>query len=260
MLGIQDLQLANNRLLGLFLWLLGLLLWIALMSVFWVSAIIDESKPPLSKTVRGSWLIIVVSTQPLAALGSLLAPEYPNWAERFTFLSLSFYLLGSVLYLMFIGLIVFRLVFFTLTPAEFTPAYWINMGAAAITTLAGASLILHGTQRHFLREILPFMKGLSLLFWVVGTGWIALLTLIEIWRYLYKRFPLTYEVEQWCMVFPLGMYGVCTWQLEKAMDLPFLASLSKTFFAVVLLAWAVVFVGMIRKLCTTLSCCTVEKG
>jgi len=259
-LGIQGVQLANNRLLGLSLWLLGLLLWIALMGVFWLLAITNESKPPLREAVHGSWLIIVVATQSLAVLGSLLAPVFPSWEERLAFLSLMFYLFGGALYLMFIGLIVYRLIFVALMRAEFTPAYWINMGAAAITTLAGASLILHGAQWHCLREILPFMEGLTLLFWAVGTAWIPLLTLMEIWRYLYRRYPVAYEVEQWCMVFPLGMYGVCTWQLEKAMDLPFLASLSKIFLAVALIAWAVVFMGMIRRLGKTLSCRTVENG
>ncbi len=67
------------------------------------------------------------------------------------------------------------------------------MGAVAITTLAGANLMLHAAEWHFLMEVLPFLKGFTLFFWVAGTWWIPLLFILGVWRHLYKRHPLTYD-------------------------------------------------------------------
>jgi Voltage-dependent anion channel len=56
------------------------------------------------------------------------------------FVSLCLFLLGGVLYLILISLIVQRWLFEPMRPAQITPSYWINMGAAAIATLAGTRL------------------------------------------------------------------------------------------------------------------------
>ena len=39
------------------------------------------------------------------------------------------FLLGCMLYILIIALILYRFLFFSLTAPEFTPAYWIDMGA-----------------------------------------------------------------------------------------------------------------------------------
>ena len=58
-----------------------------------------------------------------------------------------------MLYILFIALILYRWMFFPLTPDTLTPSYWINMGALAITTLAGSRLILAAPHWPFLAEI-----------------------------------------------------------------------------------------------------------
>ena len=57
------------------------------------------------------------------------------------FVSLAFYLLGSMLYLVLSALIFFRWVFRPMHLAEMGASWWINMGAVAIATLAGAQLL-----------------------------------------------------------------------------------------------------------------------
>lgn len=80
------------------------------------------------------------------------------------------------------------------------------MGAVAITTLAGSTLILDAEQSALLREFVPFLKGFTLFFWAFGSWWIPLLLILSVWRHLIKRFPLTYGPQFWGIVFPLGMY------------------------------------------------------
>ena len=52
---------------------------------------------------------------------------------------------------------------------------WINMGAMAIATLAGVSLVHEANRLPLLTELLPFLKGVTLLFWTTATWWIPLL-------------------------------------------------------------------------------------
>ena len=153
-----------------------------------------------------------------------------------------------MLYVLIIPLIFYRLTFFSLAPDEFNPLYWINMGAVAITTLAGATLILNIPQWPFLREILPFLKGVTLFFWSVATWWIPFFVILMVWRHWVRRLPIQYTLEYWGMVFPLGMYSVGTFQLAKAAGFSFLVPLSQCFFYLAFAAWLFTFGGLIRRL------------
>ncbi|MDZ7845197.1 MAG: tellurite resistance/C4-dicarboxylate transporter family protein [Anaerolineales bacterium] len=171
------------------LWGLGLILWIILIYIFFTMVTIKEIKPDISKGINGAWLVAVVATQGISILAALVVSEFPDWLDPVLFFALSMYLLGCMLYILIISFIVYRFSSLKLEPEELSPPYWINMGAVAITTLAGSTLILNSARWGFLTSILPFLKGFTLFFWATCTWWIPLLLILGGWRHVIKKFP-----------------------------------------------------------------------
>jgi len=127
------------------------------------------------------------------------------------------------------------------------PPYWINMGAMAISTLAGAVLVSRASDSDLLTALLPFVKGLTLLFWATATWWIPLLVLLGVWRHIVRKVPLTYDVVYWSAVFPLGMYTACTHRLVETVDVPFLDVVPRYFVFLALAAWALTLFGLLWR-------------
>ncbi len=247
-LGSQFVLLDQDMLTGGVLWGVGLVLWLGLIYAIFSLLMTKADKPPLGEGVNGTWLVAVVATQSLSVLGTLLAGSVGNYHETMLFFTLGMYLLGGVLYILIMAMIFYRLLFFPLSAAQLTPPYWISMGAVAITTLAGDTLIINASEWSFLGEILPFLKGLNLLFWVTATWWIPLLVILGAWRHLSKRYPLTYDPMYWSLVFPLGMYTVCTYQLAKALGFQWLYSIPRYFVFVALAAWLITLFGLVYRI------------
>jgi tellurite resistance protein TehA-like permease len=233
---------------ALALWLLGMILWAIIMYTFFTAMTVRENKPSIEAGLNGGWLLAVVATQSISVLGTLLAGRYTGYRELILFFTLCMFLLGCMLYLLLITLIFYRFTFVNVTMAALTPPYWINMGAVAITTLAGARLIISAAELPLLNDILPYLKGFTLFFWSAGTWWIPLLLILGFWRHVYKKFPLKYDPQYWGMVFPFGMYTVCTFQLSKAINLPLLLVIPRYFIYLALAGWIAVSLGLIGTL------------
>jgi tellurite resistance protein TehA-like permease len=99
----------------------------------------------------------------------------------------------------------------------------------AIATLAGSLLVVNAPYAPLLVSLLPFIKGFTLFYWATGTWWIPMLVILALWRYLSRRFALSYNPLYWGAVFPLGMYAASTHVMVEAMGLPFLSGVPTVF-------------------------------
>ncbi|MUV37681.1 putative membrane protein [Lentibacillus sp. JNUCC-1] len=231
-----------------YLWGLAVLLWLVIMYTFFFAVTVRRDKPTLAEGINGAWLIAAVATQSISILGTLLIPFVNHGQSVVLFFTLCMYFLGCMLYLNIITLIFYRFTFLNLKFSALTPPYWINMGAVAITTLAGSTLILHAEHWELIDEITPFLKGFTLFFWITGSWWIPLLFMLMIWRHAVNRYPLTYDPQLWGMVFPLAMYTTSTFQLSKALDFGPLTVIPHFMVYVALLAWVFVMLGLVHHL------------
>ena len=248
-LGCQLILLAAEFHYAMLLWAMSIVLWVGLTYTIFTAFTIKENKPTLDKGITGGWLLAVVATQSLAVLSALVATRFAQpWKLELNFFALSMWLWGGMLYIWMMSLIFYRYTFFNFSPSDLAPPYWINMGAMAISTLAGSLLIANAPDAPFLNSLLPFLKGFTVFYWATGTWWIPMLLVLAAWRYVYKRFPLRYDPQYWGAVFPLGMYAVGTQEMSRVLGLGFLDWLAPLFLGIAAVAWTAAFFGLLRNL------------
>jgi tellurite resistance protein TehA-like permease len=226
-------------------------LWAVLTYGLFCSIVLAGNRP-LLREINGVWLIWVVGTQSVSVLATALAPQLP-WQAVGQILGGAGVLVwgvGVVLYLVLVVIIFLRLFLIETTPAELGPAYWILMGATAISVRAAAGIVAlraAGPTR-LLAEMRPFVVGFSMVLWSFGSWFIPMLVLFGLWRYLVRRYPWTYQPNLWSMVFPLGMYAVASATLGTEIGFDFLPMLASVWVWVGVAGWCVVVVLMVMAL------------
>ena len=219
-------------------------------------SIVAAARRPVLGEINGTWLVWVVATQSLSIVAAAVAPSAPaTWLRAdLPAVAVCLWGLGVMLYLVFIVIIFLRLLLIEVTPAEMGPAYWIAMGATAISVRAAAGILaLHDSRSTVLVAVMrPFVVGLSVVLWAFGTWWIPLLVLLGIWRYVLRRYPRTYEPRLWNVVFPLGMYTVASFSLGQLPGLGFMASVARGWVWVGVAAWVGVLLLMVDATARTL--------
>jgi tellurite resistance protein TehA-like permease len=224
----------------------SLALWFILVYGFLSAVTVSIGKPDLEHGLNGAWLLLVVATESIAVLAGFVAVEF-GAPPPLVFGALAFYLLGVMLYVSLSTLILFRWIFRPMYPAEMGAPWWINMGAVAIATLAGARLMALPGHDANLILLQRFVAPFTVLLWATGTFWIPLLVIMFVWKEL-QRGPHGYDPSLWSVVFPLGMYVAATHEYATEAHMFFLRSISNAVFWIALLAWILTFVGMWAKL------------
>jgi tellurite resistance protein TehA-like permease len=213
------------------------------------ASIVVGTRRPVLRQINGAWLLWVVATQSLSIVAAALAPMAPSEGLRadLPVVAVCLWGLGVMLYLILIMIVFLRLLLVEVTPAEWGPAYWITMGATAISVRAAAGILeLRGPHAApLVEELRPFLTGLSVVLWSFGTWWIPLLVVLGIWRYVIKRYSWAFEPRLWSVVFPLGMYTDASYSLGKAAGFGFMVSIAQVWVFVDLAAWVVVFALML---------------
>lgn len=219
----------------------GVLGWLLLGYGVPLGLVADPRRHPTLDQVNGTWFVWVVGTQSIAVAAATLALSGPSSALA-VFAAVC-WAIGLVLYVLLAGIGLARLLTRPVSSSELIPPYWVFMGAAAITILAGAQLLALSDATGLIpRDVIA---GASMVLWAFCSWLIPLLLALGAWRHLVRRVSLRYETGLWSMVFPLGMYGVASSQLGRATGTRWLTALGDGEAWVALAVWAIVFAGML---------------
>lgn len=253
-LGEQAIRQLNSPGLAMVFWIITALAWLLTTYGVVAAIIVRRDKPRIADGLNGGWLVLVVAGQALSILTVLLAAAgaWGGATQAMVFAALALWLSGGVLYVWIMGLIFLRYTFRRTRPEDLTSTYWIDMGAAAISTVAGVTLAQNTALAPAVSDLLVFVKGMTLLFWSVGTWWIPMLLVLGVWRFVMQGAALSYTPLYWGAVFPLGMYSVCTIRLGEILPLQFLVPLASAFTVIAVIAWAATYLGLLECLVRSL--------
>jgi tellurite resistance protein TehA-like permease len=211
---------------------------------YWTFAmVLITNERPIEQALNGSWLIAIVATESIAIVLALVTNAQPSHRTTIQLLAYVFWAFGVLLYLIFIALIMYRFFFLRVRPDDLKPPYWINMGAMAITTVAGVRLLDEAQPMTLLVSLHQFIEGFTVMMWAWGTWWIPLLLIIGVWKYGFAHEPLRYHPSLWSVVFPLGMYATAVHLLTHIPGLEFLVGIAPACTWIAFAAWALVALG-----------------
>ena len=195
----------------------------------------------------GSWFIWAVASQAVAVLAATLEPSAGASQHALAFLGFVAWAVGCFLYVCAVVLVGLRLVLYDVSPEDLSPSYWVAMGAASITVLAGVRVADMRTDV-IVSVVHDLATGVSMMFWAFATWLFPALVAAGWWRHGVHSVPLSYEPGLWSMVFPLGMYSLASLSLGDGAGLDWIAAIGRGELWFALVVWALVALAMARHL------------
>ncbi|MFN8053616.1 MAG: tellurite resistance/C4-dicarboxylate transporter family protein [Acidimicrobiales bacterium] len=232
------------------LWWVSLPLWAVLLYTTLIAVVVRSDKPGLQAGINGTWFLLTVSSQSIAALGALLLGHHGG--DLLAFACLAIFLLGIVLYLIVMTMVFLRWTFHELQPTETDPPAWIAAGAVAITVLAGSNLLAAVPSAPRLARLAPVIEILVTLSWATATFWFPLMVAIGVWRHVVRRVPLRYHPSFWALVFPLGMYSASTFRMRAVLGIEEGAWLAPVVLVIAGVAWVATSSGFVHRSVTSI--------
>ncbi len=230
---------------GIALAILSVPVWLVLNYGVHAVLVLGNRSRPASSEVNGSWFLWVVATQSIAAVGAEISKGMNvSWLAAS---SVAFWGIGVVLYLMLATIVTLRLLSTRNEASALGPAYWIYMGATAITVLAGSHILALPSTLPIMVVVSPVVAGLTFILWAFGVWWIPLLLIFGLWRHAIRKVPLRYESDLWSIVFPLGMYSVASMHFGSLAHLPLVAVLGAVGAWISGVAWLAVTAAMLAR-------------
>ncbi len=230
-------------------------LWLILTYGVPASLLLRREQDSILRDVDGGWLLWVVATQSLSVAALTLVPVWPSQSGLLALVAAGLWAVGLTLYILLTSLIMVRWLTVPTSPGTLDPSYWILMGAAAITVLAGARILNVSHVLPVTQAAAGFVAGFSFTLWAFGTWWIPLLIVLGWWRHARRRWPLVYEPALWSAVFPLGMYSVATLSFGRAAHVRFMGPLSRLMLWIAVTAWVIVAAAFLIRLPRRLKDC-----
>lgn len=208
------------------------------------TAVLGRHERPIIATANGTWFVWVVAAQSVSVSAATLQPAIPGCQSFCAIVAVGNWAVGLILYAaagLFVGA---RMLQYRLDAADLTPPYWIAMGAASISVLAGARIV-EMADAPILAAVRGMAAGTSVVLWAFATWLIPPLLLAGWWRHGVHRVPLRYGPELWSIIFPLGMYSVASSYLGIADRLPVVGVIGRVELWLAVTAWTAAFIAML---------------
>lgn len=267
--GIQFLFFFDAVTVAVVLWGVTVVITPLLLYYLFATEVIGAGKIDVRERIDGAFLLVIVCMQSLAVLGGLLTESLAGYGNALILLSMGYFGSGYVLYFVVVTVVTYRLLDGPIRPDDWTGPYWITMGAAAITTLAGTTLGPELAAFQGWESYAPVIIGVTFLAWAIASWWIPLLLVVDVWKFLtggtdgdppvwvvllpWSRLGFgdrlhTYAPTAWGRVFPMGMYTACTLNLAGIGTFGLLSVIPAYWGWFALVVWALTFVGMLRAI------------
>lgn len=239
------LAITGEHRIALLLFAVGAVTWIGLGYGVPLAMIMHAHRHTSLNPVNGTWFMWVVGTQSVSVAAAWLSVTLHD--RTLGIIAGACWAIGLLQYLLLAPLELARLLLRRIRQRESVAPYWVFMGSAAITILAGAQLVTLKRDEPALAA--PVVAALSTVLWSFATWLVPLLLGLGVLRTIRRHAHVDYRTEWWAIVFPVGMYGVATRELGLADKSGWLVAIGEWDAWVALVVWCVVvlMLGLLEK-------------